>query len=265
MDRFILRIITLFLLAILSLSSCDKEEIEYLIEVDDVCSAMDDQVFIDYCLREFDLDHDGKVSMQEAAQVEIIEIRYENELKSLKGLEYFKNLSYITIHEGNIPYLDLSHNLGLSMVEIGNNQITRLNVTKNLALKYLSCPNNQLTNLDISNNKALDVLFCSNNQITKIDVSKNTALSRLWCSSNKLTKLDVSRNPNLNDLSCTNNKLKYLDVSENSLLGTLCCGFQEETITVYYSNGQPVEVWSRKPISYQDQSYFNKNVKWVLK
>lgn len=268
MDKHFIRLVATILSVVALLTSCDKEETEILADVDDVCSVMDDQVFIDYCLREFDLDHDGKVSMQEAAQAKVIEIKSfsdsDPKLHSLKGLGYFTTLYDIIINGSDLTSLDLSQNTSLAMVQIGNNPIAKLDVSKNLALRVLTCAQNQLTNLNISNNKALYHLSCGNNRLTKLDVSKNTALTELNCSSNKLTKLDVSKNPKLSTLGCIDNRLTRLDVSKNSLLKSLYCGRQEETITVYYSNGQPISTWS-KPISGTDPYILNTNVIWVQK
>lgn len=268
MNRIIIRLIATIISVAALLTSCDKEETEILADVDDVCSVMDDQVFIDYCLREFDLDHDGKVSMQEAAQVNVMEIPSGSpfdQLHSIKGIGYFKTLTKLNLYDTQVSELDLSHNIALTMLNLGRNPISKLNVTKNLALTDLRCSYSQLTSLDISNNKALKDLNCSYNQFTKLDVSKNTALTELVCASNKLTKLDVSKNPNLSTLWCHDNRLTSLDVSKNSLLKTLYCGRQEETVTVYYSNGQPISEWSSKPTAINIDNILNTNVIWVQK
>ena len=43
--------------------SCQKGALK---QVDDVCSVMDDDVFKEYCLKSFDSDGDGILSMEEA-------------------------------------------------------------------------------------------------------------------------------------------------------------------------------------------------------
>ena len=66
----------------------------------DVCSAMDDIGFMAYCYENFDVNNDGKVSTVEAAAVR--KMRFPvwfygvgskwNNVRSIKGIEYFPNL-----------------------------------------------------------------------------------------------------------------------------------------------------------------------------
>ena len=132
----------------------------------------------------------------------IISVSYKNTIQSLKGIEYFPNLTSLSCD---------------------TNQLTSLDVSKNTALTYLSCSNNQLENLDVSKNTALENLVFSSNKIKSIDISKNTALTYVACSSNRLTSLDVSKNKELTKLLCNGNQLINLDVSKNTALKTLNC------------------------------------------
>lgn len=117
--------------------SCQKDALK---PVDDVCSVMDDDAFKEYCLKSFDSDGDGILSMEEAAAVELIRINNSPNLVSLKGIEYFTKLT------------DLS---------CGGNQLASLDVTKNGQLTSLSCGFNQLTSLDVSKNTKLTSCICN--------------------------------------------------------------------------------------------------------
>lgn len=81
-------------------------------KVDDVCSVMDDICFMKYCYASFDANEDGKVSMAEANAVSFIDCAIiADELVSLKGIEYFSNLTSISCEDSeNIKTIDLSRN-----------------------------------------------------------------------------------------------------------------------------------------------------------
>ncbi len=150
--------ILIFLVAACSLLvSCEKEN--SIKEVDDVCTTMDDSNFMKYCYDKFDVNHDGKVSMQEAAAVKSMDCSYKY-ITSLKGIQYFTSITSL---------------------ECTNNKLTTLDVSKNAALEKLDVLENLLTTLDVSKNTALKVLDCSNNKLTTLDVSKNAALEKLYC------------------------------------------------------------------------------------
>ena len=97
---------------------------------------------------------DGILTQDEINGVTSLSI-FSCHISSLKGIEHFTALEYLSCE---------------------NNQLTTLDVSKNTALKDLSCYNNQLTTLDVSKNTVLEYLSCDNNQLTTLDVSKNTAL-----------------------------------------------------------------------------------------
>lgn len=158
----------------------------------------------------FDTNNDGKLQESEAKQVTQLNIS-GNEIKSLKGIEYFT---------------------ALEILDCSLNSIKELDVTKNVALKELYCRNNVIETLDLTTLENLQVLNCSSNRLSSIDVSKNTKLVKLRCGMNSgsgyenlgITSVDVSNNPdleildvyylNLSSLDVTNNpKLKILDMS----------------------------------------------------
>ena len=189
---------------------------------------IDDPVFKSYCLSNFDSDKDGKISLEEAAAVKTIDVDSEN-IKSLKGIEYFKNISELFCSCNQLTSLDVSKNTELVQLFCYENRLTSLDISKNTGLVRLICDENQLTSLDVSKNTELNELYCDSNQLTSLDVSKNTKLRLLSCNSNKLTSLDVSKNTELNDLNCGRNQLTSLDVSKNTVLNELNCGRNQLT------------------------------------
>ena len=166
-------------------------------------------------------------------------------ISSVKGVEYFTNLSELEISSNNIssidltPFkrlwalycfgnkittLDVSQNTGLGFLNCNGNSLTTLDVSQNTKLINLSCANNKITTLDVSHNTAelLDI-YCGGNSLTTLDVSQNTKLQNLECGSTSLTTLDVSHNTELTSLYCSNNSLTTLDVSQNTKLQNLDC------------------------------------------
>ena len=183
--------------------------------------------------------------ISDAKLANVKEIRVvESGITSLKGVEYFTNLTLLSCSnnqltsldvtqnslleqlycsENQLTTLDVSQNTKLEDLQCLNNNLTSLDVTKNTLLRYFRCENNILTSLDVSKNVKLTSLFCEANRLTALDVSRNTELGLLKCENNSISSLDVSNNTKLNYLDCSNNKLTSLDVSKNSKLEKLLC------------------------------------------
>lgn len=110
----------------LVLNDADKTQIEIPIlnGLDDVCTAMDDIVFMQYCYENFDVNKDGKVSQAEAnAVLELLLCDYENRrnIISLKGIEYFLNLRALDCRECvKLEEVDLHYNT--KIVKLSNLQ-----------------------------------------------------------------------------------------------------------------------------------------------
>lgn len=77
----------------------------------DVCSCMDDIIFMQYCYDNFDVNKDGKVSKIEALAVAKIDLT-RLEIKTLTGISYFSNLEILNCKECyELTTVDLSNNL----------------------------------------------------------------------------------------------------------------------------------------------------------
>ncbi len=170
----------------------------------------------------FDTDGDGVLSQGELDAVTNISVTNEN-ITSLKGIEYFTALKYLDCYGNQLTSLDLSHNSQLEYLDCYGNQLTSLDLSHNSQLEYLDCYENQLTSLNVSNNPRLEYLDCETNQLTVLDVSNNPLLNELYCYKNQLTELNVSNNPQLEYLDCEINQLTTLDVSNSPGLAYLDC------------------------------------------
>ena len=200
-------------------------------------------------VKAFDGNRSGELSKKELADVTHIDV-CEEDIASLKGIEYFTALTTLYCDCNNLASLDLTHNTKLTSLSCSENKLASLDLTHNTKLTYLNCYDNKLTSLDISRNTELTNLDCGDNELTSLnvssclylkyltcyynslkslDVTNNPALEILECSSNQLTSLDVSRNPQLFDLFCDDNQLISLDVSQNTELTILRCDSNELT------------------------------------
>ena len=194
-----------------------------------------------------DYGKDGVLTDEEISAVTKITLTTNintNKIQSLKGIEYFTELTqllveipliteidvskltkltYLDCSMTQISELDVSKNTALTELDCSGNQLTSLDVSNNTTLTRLSCNSNQLTSLDVSNNTELEILYCKDNQLTELDVSKNKELKRFVCSKNLLTSLNVSGHAKLESMRCERNKLTMLDVSDCPKLWEIYC------------------------------------------
>ena len=155
----------LFALVAMSLffTACEDGNDDYikLKEVDDVCTMMDDLNFMAYCYEEYDVNKDGKVSMEEAAAVRDFTIT--TEISSIKGIEYFPNIEVLLITRTyDLTECNLMNNKKLKSISLGYmdsfvSNISDLNFSKltNLSRVYLGCV--AIKNLNLANGNAIEV------------------------------------------------------------------------------------------------------------
>ncbi|MEE0791668.1 MAG: hypothetical protein U0M24_01770, partial [Faecalibacterium prausnitzii] len=143
-----------------------------------------DEAFWSYLLKYVDKNRNGTLSQEERYAVETINVNYMN-IRSLKGIEFFPNLTELYC--------------------VGN-QLTELDMSQNKELQTLDCVVNQLTELDVSNNTALMKLYCGKNQLTELDLSQNSKLIDLDCGNNQLTSLNVDSCAEFIDFGCKGNE-----------------------------------------------------------
>lgn len=145
-------------LMMLTALSCKKNGLK---RVDDVCTMIEDPYFRDYCLENFDLDGDHKISMVEAAAVLRISFMKEIPYESLSGIEYFVNLEYLYTFANHVKKMDLSKNSKLKSLTCCHNYLNSLDLTSNTKLQELTCQANPFPELDLSNCLELKSLNCT--------------------------------------------------------------------------------------------------------
>lgn len=291
MKKSLLMLMLLMAVTSLAIVSCTEDESLEEQKIDNVCAKMNDAMLKKYCIENYDYNHDGKISLEEAEFVTEIDI-YGEGVYSLAGIEYFPNLRILDCANNNLTSLDVSKNMNLKILDCWSNDISVLDLSKNTALVDLSCHGTLIKSLDLRNCKALrdvlcggnrtlstlhvsglsklEALTCRDSNISNLDLSGCTSLLRLDCSGNNLTELNVSKCCSLYQLMCQENKLTTLDVSSCNL------PYAQEMIipfipldvspmstlkTLYLKSG-----WSLKYINYnRSSSYIPNNAEIVYK
>ncbi len=232
-----------------------------------------DKNFRDYVAKLWDANHDNRFSPSEITAAKSIQCDnlWEGQpIKSLKGIEYFTEISELSCVYNNLTEIDLSHNKkleylnchhnklekldvsGLPLLKTfycGQNKLQSIDVSKNKQLKDFSCKENPLNTLDVSQNKELERLDCVGNNLTELDVSENKKLRELWCEGNKLSNLNLRNQTELQVLGCRDNPLSVLDVSANTNLNKLLVSNTNLT-SLDAKNNTALETFIGKDCSY---------------
>ncbi|MBR3294606.1 MAG: immunoglobulin domain-containing protein [Oscillospiraceae bacterium] len=215
-------LLSLFLCLALALALLPAAPVQAAGDVTINATNFPDANFRSYVTENFDTDGNGKLSETEITKIKTVGV-YNKNISSVKGIEFFTSMTYLSCGSNQLKTLDVSKNTALTGLTCGDNQLKTLDVSKNTALKELRCNDNQLTSLDVTKNTALTDLSCNGNQLTALNVSKNTALTYLSCENNLLKSLSLSANTALETLYCSGNLLTSLNLSKNTALSKLYC------------------------------------------
>lgn len=157
-------------------------------------------------LRAQEYGNDDVITDAEIVNLKRINVNGQN-IRSLKGIEYFTELTRLECDNNQLTTLDLSECSELYLLRCNNNQLTSLDVSQNTLLKELQCDDNQLTSLNAMECAKLEKLFCSNNRLTALNVAGCEMLIYLFCSNNQLEELDVS-GTGISRIECYRNRIK---------------------------------------------------------
>ncbi len=201
---------------------------------------------------------DGILTSAEIKSVKYMSV-YSKGIKSLKGIEFFIELTSISCYSNQLSSIDVSKNTKLTSLSCDHNQLTSLNVSNNTELTSLSCYNNLLTSLDVSKNTALTHLICIDNSLTSLDLSNNIALRQLSCFSNQLTTLNVSNCTSLSLIECYSNQIK--DTEMDAFVASLPTVTSKQLKIVYDTNEKNVmtiaQVAAAKAKGWTPYYYYN--------
>ena len=211
-------------------------------QIDINASTFPDEVFRNYVSQHIDTDHDDVLTYAELDAVTELQVP-DMGIGSLKGVEFFSQLTTLVCRSNNLAELDLAKNRKLEVLDCAENRLTRLDVRANTELGNLDCANNQLAALNVSTNTKLWRLYCGCNQIVSLDLTNNTALDTLFMYNMMLTSLILPETTTLRSLSCYNAGLTSLDVSKNTGLTYLNCSDNNFTELDLSNNTALVELY----------------------
>ena len=208
----------------------DVEFEKYLIEL-----GLDDEI-------------DGFVPTSNINSLEQI-FAVERGIKSLVGIEDFKNLNSLVASNNNISgVLDLSFNKQLAYVDLPFNPLEEIYFKNNISLEGVFIYGTYtLEVLEIANSPNLNQLAVHDTKLKKLDLSNSPIIEHIRIWDSKLTELDLSNQSSLKYLYAYNifdnnnsslilpnsdslemiwldrNKIDFLDLSENQNLKVVSC------------------------------------------
>ena len=134
----------------------------------------------------FDTNADGTLQDSEIAAVDYLSCEGKG-ITSLKGIEYFSEVTFLVCSDNQLTELDLSGNQKLRVAYCEKNRLSVLNVSGNARLECLDCQYNQLRQLNVTHNPKLEGLTCHHNQLTRLDISHCKILVQLFTSTDGYT------------------------------------------------------------------------------
>ena len=169
-----------------------------------------DVTFRNY-VKEYDYNNDNVLSENEAKSVTNITLQGKS-ITSLKGIEYFTELTYLDCCYNNIAELNLSKNTKLTFVRADNNKYTSLDVSMLPDLEELNTGGFSCKSVNLNGCKKLKS-YASGAVIESLDLSTNIALEHLTVGGT-VNDLDLSHNTNLKSISVGTKNMNILDVSK---------------------------------------------------
>ena len=154
---------------------------------------------------EIDADNNDILTPEELDAVTTLDMGgWDTSATSVKGLELFTNLEYLSCAE--------------------TYHLASIDVTKNTKLKRLNVYNcTDLTSLNVAFCPLLEELYCNDCSLSgELELGNGVYLKEVWCDGNNLTKLNLFT-PSLEVLHCEGNSLTTLDVSSCFSLKELYC------------------------------------------
>ena len=198
----------------------------------------EDPAFAEWCASNLDTNGDWILSAEEIAAVRQLRV-YSDQVRSLKGIEAFPNLTYLlydgytaenelgeSYATGLLTGVDISYNTKLDTLIIRNSQLFQTFVGNNHPqLSYLGITGSmRMTALDVSGCTMLSKLYCYDNQwLETLNVENTPNLLVISASRTSITSLTTG--PALSSLFIDQANLTSLDVTASEALGGLYAQF----------------------------------------
>lgn len=118
---------------------------------------------------------DGVLTPEELESITWLAIQFK-QIRSLKGIEYFTNLTFLDVEGNYLERVDLSSLTKLKSVYLRTNLLTSIDFSHNTELEFIEIFDNRLTSIDVSMLPNLKFLHVDYNQLKELDLSANKKL-----------------------------------------------------------------------------------------
>ncbi len=156
-----------------------------------------DDNFRSYVSESFDEDGNMLLSPAEIAKINQVNV-YNTDIQSLKGIEFFTELTSLTCSYNPLGSLTLT-NTKLQSLYCYKCELEELDVSSCTALKTLSCGNNQLIYLDLTSNPSITTLNASN---------CSRSVDTVSCGGFTMSGLNMSKVSNVQGATVSGSKFK---------------------------------------------------------
>lgn len=159
-------------------------------------------------------------------------------ISTLKGIEFFPNLTRLRLCNSQVTEIDLSKNVNLNQLTITNNPIDTIDLSHQIHLRDLIVSN--LSNLDLSNNIELEYIHAQGFQKAQhLDLKKLSRLKTLIIRFPVRKKIDwdFSGNPELELLALDGVETEAIDLTPLKKLRSL--GFARMKVSMFDVSQNP--------------------------
>jgi len=192
---------------------------------------------------EIDTNNDGNIDESEALDVTHLNLEMddfnndEKEIKSIEGIQYFKNLQELNLNNNPIDSINLFENNKLEYLYCNGNNFSFFLISNKNILKHLSLIFNSLETLDIPVMDSLEYLYLSGNRLSNIPIDNMPRLKYLTISDNKLSQdstriFNLHNNQSLEELDLKRTNFSQINISNTSIRELAFSGEDIETISL---------------------------------
>ena len=177
---------------------------------------------------------DGYAVMKEedVLAVRVLDFSQKYTITSLKGIEQFSNLWYLSCNYTGLKECDLKRNKALQTVYVCGSSLEVLDLSGLTALEDVACAySSTLEELIITDCDKLGHLEAMDTQLTSIEFSNPDVVWQLICGGNENLQVDLTKYPNLTVLGLRSMGLTEVNIPDNlkSQLTWLC--FEKNKLT----------------------------------
>ena len=197
-------------MAVVTITDKAKENTAKISITQKVWDAIDipDTNFKAALVAKFDKDGDGEISREEAEAVKAISVMNKG-IKSMEGIQNFKNLNHLDCSFNELSSIDLSHNPSLDLLSIAHNSFSTIDLSM-VSLDTFICFDNTLRTIDLSSQAKLRSISCGRNPLETLDLSH--------CNKN-IHSIDASGCKKLSEIYIRKDQtIKYKEIPSNTII-----------------------------------------------